>query len=574
MEYTPNIHLSQIEANDKPTWLSMYNGDMRNIDSAVGKLQSTSSTVSQVLIPEIMKSVEDLQKVVTDNTTNIGINTTSISALKLEIANTQADLDTLDKREQAHYDALSATADADKDAIKALQDGQTVLQANMVTVRTLVGNAATSINKLQPVVYQNAADIKELQNKGSDIDAEIANLKAETDTLETSLRQESANIDKLQSQMAAATASINKNQSALAELPAIKQDIAALETDVNQLQTDYNNATGDIAAAQADITALEKKTANMSDGITLNTSITLGSDGVLSYDNNGTSVPIGTKADITGLINQLTQLQNDLAAEEAKTANITAGKSLPYSLGIAEGGAYGYIPNGEVGVVPFIKREDIGSIVDIAPIEAKVANIQGSPSIASDTVITSSKFANGRMDISPLGTASPKVILGDMTSGGGSQTIEIPFGFGIDSNGNYGYKKVGADTVTPFLSPITANTASQSQYGLAGNPSTYYYITIDKNYLLLLPYSSYSQVSVSSVITGGASAGATEMDISSYLTPYVKGTNPIFDNYLNIFTTWTGYIYSGSYESITRIYVNRVFCRNIVVAKNGRFQII
>ena len=26
----------------------------------------------------------------------------------------------------------------------------------------------------------------------------------------------------------------------------------------------------------------------------------------------------------------------------------------------------------------------------------------------------------------------------------------IPFGFGIDENGNYGYYKEGADTVTPF----------------------------------------------------------------------------------------------------------------------------
>lgn len=29
----------------------------------------------------------------------------------------------------------------------------------------------------------------------------------------------------------------------------------------------------------------------------------------------------------------------------------------------------------------------------------------------------------------------------------------MPFGFGVDANGNYGYKKAGADTVIPFKNP-------------------------------------------------------------------------------------------------------------------------
>ena len=38
-------------------------------------------------------------------------------------------------------------------------------------------------------------------------------------------------------------------------------------------------------------------------------------------------------------------------------------------------------------------------------------------------------------------------------------TNKIPFGFGIDSNGNYGYIKAGADTVTPFKRVEYGNTS-------------------------------------------------------------------------------------------------------------------
>lgn len=39
----------------------------------------------------------------------------------------------------------------------------------------------------------------------------------------------------------------------------------------------------------------------------------------------------------------------------------------------------------------------------------------------------------------------------------------LPFKFGIDANGNYGYYKVGADTVTPFKSDINAEFVATKQ---------------------------------------------------------------------------------------------------------------
>ena len=40
------------------------------------------------------------------------------------------------------------------------------------------------------------------------------------------------------------------------------------------------------------------------------------------------------------------------------------------------------------------------------------------------------------------------------------QNLNVPFKFGVDSSGNYGYIKAGADTVTPFLTRTGNATAS------------------------------------------------------------------------------------------------------------------
>ena len=41
---------------------------------------------------------------------------------------------------------------------------------------------------------------------------------------------------------------------------------------------------------------------------------------------------------------------------------------------------------------------------------------------------------------------------------------DVPFSFGIDTSGNYGYKKVGADTVIPFKSQVDIDNAYNNGY--------------------------------------------------------------------------------------------------------------
>ena len=60
-------------------------------------------------------------------------------------------------------------------------------------------------------------------------------------------------------------------------------------------------------------------------------------------------------------------------------------------------------------------------------------------------------------------------------SDGQSLNENIPFKFGIDENGNYGYIKVGADTVTPFKSGTINNQiviSGYPEYSSQGNLSS------------------------------------------------------------------------------------------------------
>ncbi len=54
-----------------------------------------------------------------------------------------------------------------------------------------------------------------------------------------------------------------------------------------------------------------------------------------------------------------------------------------------------------------------------------------------------------------IGAQGPKGEKGDIGPQGIPGSADLPFSFGIDSSGNYGYFKKGADTVTPFLSQLS-----------------------------------------------------------------------------------------------------------------------
>lgn len=69
----------------------------------------------------------------------------------------------------------------------------------------------------------------------------------------------------------------------------------------------------------------------------------------------------------------------------------------------------------------------------------------------------------------------------------------MPFAFGIDENGNYGYIKDGADSVTPFKGDFTCTIplfGCNSWYTSNQGPVTVFVYTNDKKYKYLKATSS------------------------------------------------------------------------------------
>ena len=62
---------------------------------------------------------------------------------------------------------------------------------------------------------------------------------------------------------------------------------------------------------------------------------------------------------------------------------------------------------------------------------------------------------------------------------------DIPFVFGVDANGNYGYKKAGADTVTPFKTVVNLGTGSS--FNVSNIPG-YQNFTVDNFHVVCTGY--------------------------------------------------------------------------------------
>ena len=76
-------------------------------------------------------------------------------------------------------------------------------------------------------------------------------------------------------------------------------------------------------------------------------------------------------------------------------------------------------------------------------------------------------MANGNTLGTQLGAAKQACTL--LNNGVTKLNEDLPFKFGIDNDGNYGYYKAGADTVTPFKTGENINVHRQTINGLTGH---------------------------------------------------------------------------------------------------------
>lgn len=454
--HTPTLNLSQFVGTDKPTWLGDYNSDMEKIDSSIHNLEigTTSTIAGQIKILDT--SVQELFKLDTEQTVKIAANTSSISNIQMNLTAAQDHIESLDDRETLHNTATTAQLDSQKTILDDMTKNMNHFELNMNRIEDMAVLSTASVAKLEVRMAAAESDIRGLQNTSNDYSVDINNLKTEIDTLETTTRLHDADINNAKRSLVVLTSSVAANQIALETYKEKTDDlISDIKVTSNNNATEITNIKNELSTTTNTANTVNTRTENITEGVAVPFGFGIDAAGKYGYipNNETTITPFATETDISGMRDEINETMADVGDLKTKTANITDGKALPYSLGIT-GSQYGYIPNGETGVVPFVSRSDIESIVNITPIETKVRYITGSPTISADIKSTTEgvelKNDNQRI-IQLLNNSSNSTIILHLGKND-NNTIPLPFGFGIDDQGNYGYIKAGADTVTPFKS--------------------------------------------------------------------------------------------------------------------------
>lgn len=146
--------------------------------------------------------------------------------------------------------------------------------------------------------------------------------------------------------------------------------------------------------------------------------------------------------------------------------------ALPFSFGVDANGNYGYFKKGSNTVTPFPKAS---SSVTVEAIESD-DGLSGFSMYDNEFIQldVSGRTVNNKFNLTINN-------LGTQTNG----ILELPFSFGLDANGNYGYKKNGADTVIPFKSIVDINEVNYMNAKIPTNSFTSYIIPIGDYKIIL-----------------------------------------------------------------------------------------
>ena len=493
MEHTKVLGLTQYERNTPTSWIGNYNNDMDKIDSAVGDLIIATSSIGKNQIPEILETISDMQKVDAKHTQDIALNTASIARAYTRINDNVANIDLLDKREAAHYNALSKLQDTALEEIDKLDKDIYRVDKNTQVIRKDVNINTSSISKLQVRVRELEDSESNSSERLDNIETDIANLKEETDTLDTNMREARADISTLN----ALTASIS---------------------DKLKIVSNTQDTTDATVSAQGEqIEVLQTKTDNIADGVKVPFSFGQNATGEYGYiplaqnvAEDGAEeqvVPFVSAQEFDNLQELVEGNVTDIGGLMEKTKDVKGDFKAPFDFGIAPGGAYGYFRNGSEALTPFVTEDDVSELTVIKNIDAKVANISEGVSVPfsfATTTVGAYGYVTKEGDFKEFGsgetpeqdtyvtvaednknflirnnTGAPLTVwlgsdarlktndsgqlyirarrqdsgLNNEVLFGGQEydrSIKVPFSFGVDDNGNYGYIKAGADSVTPF----------------------------------------------------------------------------------------------------------------------------
>lgn len=440
--HTPNLKLPQFIGTDKPTWLGDVNNAFSNIDAGFGDLQLTTSSIISTQIKDLQDTVALHTDGILENAKDIAINTASIGAMATHMAVLDADLETLDKRERSHFATLQNNIDLNNKNVQDIAGDNVYIKKNMDKIESDVIIATASIAAYKTQVDNLDKKVDTFDNRINDNATDIANLQAETDVLIQRADTADTDISALQQKDIVTTSSIANLDSRVKILETLPTDVSDLTQKVNDNTTDITDLDNLTQGHTTAIQGLQTKTNGITDGVTVPFGFGIdasGNRGFLQPD--GSVQPFFTDKEWQDLQDDINNNMTDISDLQTKTAGITDGMTLPYSLAIAPGGAYGYKKNGEQGVTPFVTVEDVDKIVDLQPLEADVQNLQ------TTTTALQTKTAN-------------------IANG-----AAVPFSLGVDSSGNYGYIKAGADTVTPFKSNVSISPETYLSSAYTSSPT-------------------------------------------------------------------------------------------------------
>ncbi len=361
MEFTENLKLTQFTENDITSWLGNYNNDMRKIDSAYRDL-TTSTSVSSAEIKILQDKVVTLETTSAQHTDQLSVNTSSIAANALEIQ-------TLETRENAHYNSLTEQIDALAESGEDSLDKIKVLQSNVQTIRDIAAVNTASISKMeiridalesgtqsfeettQQTLEDHANRITELESGLVDTDAIAREAKINAELAVTTASVASAQVVALNSTLENVR---NDLDSAETVIETVKEATQTNAQNIVTISTTVANNTASISANQMEIASLDTRIESLEDGGNAS-ELTQRVDALETWKASAST-------DITTAQTTADSAKTVAENVQSQVSGIKSGAAVPFSFGTDAQGNYGYIKAGADTVTPFNPLKEITAI--------------------------------------------------------------------------------------------------------------------------------------------------------------------------------------------------------------------
>lgn len=388
---TENLHLYAYElTTGLPTFLKDWSDNMAILDGAHASVLSLISALD-VRITTAEGTLEDLSP-------------ESIQDYKIR-------LNALEKKVVINTNSIKdvntkiATVNAQINTINAEQ----IVQNNRLTaIETLGASHTELINELRTDLTGIDGRVTTLEQCCENVQHEIADMQHDIDGFNDDVTALATQVETLSTTVSELTELVNSLQ-----LDVVSQRLDSFEASLTAL-------TVRVATAESNITAQDATLEEHNTRITANANNIEDIDGELGdtdYSEIGDTVS-SSLVELANRIRALTPQEYDALVSRLNTVETEVG--------------------------------DIEDAVD--NLDSNVSDLQtsvASKASASDVALLQGDVSTLRSDVSTLSTVVGNSL--DVTDPDeGAGVIK----FGVDANGNYGYKKVGADTVTPFKGDI------------------------------------------------------------------------------------------------------------------------